>query len=174
MSHRSLTMAAVGLAFLFSGCSVDVSTGGDQALTQTELEERLSDGIELDDPEMTTDVSCEGGLAAEEGATQDCLLSYGEDQGRIGMRVTSGDDEAREIDHVLFLSGDDFADAAVPLLQGEGFSEVEADCSGELIGEVDETIECDVVLDGEEATATGTVTSVEDLMINFTISYERQ
>jgi len=162
-----IALLATTALIALTGCSAEVSTGSDrdEGLDQSALEDKVVSSWKMDDPsvgELTAD--CEGGLKAEKGATQDCALSAGDQN--VGMRVTATDDSGKKFDSLPFLDGDSVEKAVNSHLEQQGQT-ANIDCPDPLMGEVGETTDCTIELDGQSGTLTATVTSVDGLMIDF-------
>jgi hypothetical protein len=164
--HTALAVAVFALA----GCSAEVTTGGGEGdLSQSELEEKVADGVTPDDPDAEVSADCEGGLPKEVDATQDCHLDVGEETADVRITVTSTDDGDPDLDEVPFIPADRMADTIDKSLTDQGFAVDEVDCEAELIGKLGETADCTAVLPeaGGETPLKVKVTQVDGLMVNF-------
>ena len=160
----SRLLGLLGTALLLTpgaACSAPTSAGDAGPTGREELEQRVLARARADEGTGRVTVSCEGGLAGEEGAVRDCRIAHG---GReLGLRVTrSGQDL-----HLLpFLTGDQL-EAVI----GSGLDEpATVDCPDRLYGEVGRTAGCRLERDGRSEHLVATVTAVDGLMID--LDYE--
>lgn len=161
-TSRSTLAALLGAAaFALAGCSGEVSVGEDPSVEQSTIEEQLAEGFSGDGAE-TVEVACEGDLAAEEGATQDCLATFnGED---IGVRVTVDQVNETDVDYspVFYVTVEELEATVEETYVGQGVSVDSVTCDGELLGEVGATASCEVTsaVDGD-ATIEAVTTSAD-------------
>jgi hypothetical protein len=161
---RPIALAAV-LALLLTGCSF--SFGGPEAVEQAELEKKVAGLYEADDPDTELTADCEGDLAAEVDATQDCHISGGDQSADVRVVVTDVGDEQVDFEATPFVPADRVAETIKASLADQGITVETVDCADELLGEVDATTTCTAAPAEGEGTIEVVVTSVEGLMVNF-------
>lgn len=163
----SLVPAAL-LALALTGCSFSV---GATEVTQADLEGQVAENIEGENADRA-EIACEGPLAAEVDATQDCLVTL--DGGATGVRfvVTEVDGSDVSYESTIYLEADEVATKIAETIESQGFPVESVECAGELAAEVDETTECTVVEEGgPESTVLATVDGVDGLSVDF--SFDR-
>ena len=169
MRYRTKTYAAraalLATLALATGCGEDAPTGTD--LTQADLEKEISGMYEPDDPEETLTASCEGDLEAVADATQDCMVTTGDQEVGIRAVVTEPESADLGVETTPFLPPESVAEAIASSLQIQGYDGVSATCDGELIGEVGRTVVCELVTPEGDTMVNVDVTSVDGLLINF-------
>ena len=171
MTHRTSTYAALAAAVvtlaLTTSCAAkdDAPTG--TTMSQAALEKQVSGMYDPDNPDDKLSVACEGDLAAEADATQDCTVTTGDDE--VGVRATVTDPDADDlgIETIAFLPPQTVADAIAQSLEIQGYDGVESSCDGNLYGEVGREVTCQVTTPDGDTTVDVDVTSVDGLMINF-------
>ena len=178
MRQPSPSLSVLGAVLVptlvLGACSGEVSIGGDEpaAITQDALEAEVTGNMSGADADQF-EVSCEGGLDAEVGATQDCLITFTGDGSVTGVRlvVTDVQGEEVEFDQVLFVPAEEVADGVDRFYTDQGFTLDEVTCDGELIGEEGETTTCDITSEAEgDVQVEATTTSVEGLVVNFDLT----
>ena len=168
-SPRAPRLAGLALLLPLAACSGSVSVGSsapeiDQAALEADLLGSIS-GEGADQVEVT----CEGPLVAEVGATQDCAAVFTGDGSRTGIRptVTAVEGEDVDYDSVVFIDGPSVADTIGRQLRAQAIRFGSVEC-GELPGEPDATGECTLVArDGTETPLRITVTDVNGLRVGF-------
>ncbi len=161
-------LACLALLLPVAACSGSVSIGSSAPeIDQAALEEDLLGNITGDGADQV-DVTCEGPLVAEVGATQDCAAVFAGDDTRTGIRptVTGVEGEAVDYDSVVFIDGDSMADTVGRQLRAQAFSFGSVEC-GELLGERGATGECVLTArSGTETSLETTVTEVNGLRVD--------
>jgi len=171
MTHRTRTYAALAAAVVTLGLTTSCAAKDDaptgNPMTQKELEKQISGMYEPDDPDAKLTVKCEGDLAAEADATQDCTVTTDDDE--VGVRAQVTDTEADDlgVETMAFLPPETVADAIAQSLEIQGYTGVESTCDGNLYGEVGREVTCEVTTPDGDTTVEVDVTSVDGLMINF-------
>ncbi len=165
--QRSTTNSAalVACVALVTACGPTDPAGTD--LAQTDLEQRLEEMYEPDDPEDTLTAACQGGLRAEDDATRDCTVTTGDDEVGVRARVTDVEADDLGIETTPFLPPESVEDAITSSLEVQGYTDVETVCDGELIGLTGEAIVCQVTTPEGRTKVNVDVTSVEGLLVNF-------
>ncbi len=157
------------VAGLLVGCSGEISIGGPGSISQESLEAEVRGNISGADAERL-EVDCAGGLEAEPDATQDCLITYTDDDSRTGVRLSVTDVQGDEVefDQLLFIEAEDVAAAVERFYTEQGIDVEAATCAGELLGEEGETTTCEVSSSSDgDATIEVTTTTVDGLTVNF-------
>ncbi len=160
-SRSSSFAALLGAAALTLGaCSGEVSVGGDPTVDQASVEEQVA-GAFTGEGADTVEVACEGDLAAEKGATQDCLATFnGAD---IGVRLTVDQVNEEDVDYssVFYVTVEELEATVEETYVGQGVSVDTVTCDGELLGEVGATATCEVTsaVDGDATIETTTTTA---------------
>lgn len=145
-----------------AGCSTEVT------VSQSDLEEQLTEQITPDNPDDEVTVECEGDLAGEVDATVDCPATIGEDPVTVRVLVTSVDGTDVEYQLTPVVEAADVAASIEETLAGQDYPVEAVSCEGELIGEQDETQLCSVTnTRGDEVEVEATVTSVDGFLIGF-------
>lgn len=174
LSARPVRLAAPLLvlplvAGLLAGCSGEISVGGPGAISQERLETEVTGNVSGSDADKL-EVDCQGALEAELDATQDCVLTYTEDDSRTGVRMTVTDIQGEEIefDQLLFIAPEDVAGGVERFYTEQGIDVETVTCAGELLGEEGGTTTCEVSSSSDgDATIEVTTTTVEGLTVNF-------
>lgn len=161
MRHLALAACTIVLA----GCSFSI--GGADAVTTSELEEQIASLYTPDDPDAEITAECEGELAAEVDATQDCHLVVGEEEADVRVVVTEVGDETVDFEASPFVPADLVAETIKGSLVSQGFEVETVECEDELPGEVDATATCTATPSDGAGTIEVVVTSVEGLLVNF-------
>ncbi|KQQ42606.1 DUF4333 domain-containing protein [Nocardioides sp. Leaf307] len=176
-ARRAGLALAAAVALLAAGCSGSVSAGTDTAsdtasdtdsdtatdpgtVAQEELETQVAGFITGADAD-TIDVTCEGDLDAEEGASQECVATAEGDPQQTNIRATvetvNEDDVDFSID--LYVTAAALADFVADYVEGQGITVDSVECSDDLSATAGDTSRCEIASpDGEgavEATSTG-------------------
>lgn len=159
-----LLTAAVCAAAL-TGCSFSV--GGPDAVPQSELEKQVADLYTADDPEAEITADCEGELAAEVDATQDCHVNVGEESADVHVTVTEVDGQDVEFEAAPFVPAERVAGTIKANLGDQGFQVDSVECEDELAGELGATTTCAAKPAQGDGTIEVKVTQVDGLMVNF-------
>lgn len=160
-SRPTLPVLAVTAALALVGCSGEVSVGGGESTVDREsLEASVADTFTGEGAE-TVEVACEGGLAAEVDATQDCLATFnGAD---IGVRLTVDEVVDQDVDYssVFYITVEELEATVEETYVGQGVSVDSVTCDGELLGEVGATATCEVTsaIDGDATIETVTTSA---------------
>lgn len=141
-------------------------------LMQTDLEQRIEGRYEPIDPADSLSAACRGDLRAEEDATQDCTVTTGDQHVGVRVRVTDAEAEDLGIETTPFLPRESVAEAIASALESHGYTEVEAACDGDLIGEAGREIVCRVSTPDGESRVDVDVTSVDGLLVTFDFKSE--
>jgi hypothetical protein len=159
MSPLRAAVLLVPAAVLVAGCLPE--QGLDTAALETELGSRVS----MEDDSKTLVVECDGGLEAEDGATQDCHVSS---EGEVvGIQVTTTDPRSMDFDMEAFLDPEAVEESMMSTLEEQGRAPQDVACDGELVGEVGASQTCTVTMADRDLPVTATVTSVDGLVVNF-------
>ena len=136
-------------------------------LTQSQLETHVNGSFEPEDPAKELEASCEGPLEAVRDATQDCEVTNGNQ--RVGVRALVTDIDADDLGMELtpFLYGEDVAGAISQTVEMQGYTGIHTTCDGDLVGEVGETLTCELSSPQGESTVNVDVTKVDGLLINY-------
>lgn len=161
MRHLALAACALVLA----GCSF--SLGGADAVTTSELEKQIASLYTPDDADAEIAAECEGELAAEVDATQECHLTVGEEEADVRVVVTAVEDDVVDFKATPFVPAVRVAETIKDNLASQGFEVESVECEDELPGEVDATSTCTARPSEGAGTIEAVVTSVEGLMVNF-------
>lgn len=171
-STLAALLAAATLAV--AGCSGEVSVGEDsseepavETVEQSEIESVVAGNITGADA-ADVEVTCEGDLDAEVGATQDCLASL--DGSTTGIRITVDQVNEEDVDFstVMFVTAAELESAVGDFYSGQGIGVTGVTCDGELVGEPGETAQCDITSDTDgDATVEATATGTDGLTVNF-------
>lgn len=99
---RILACAAAGTAALLvlGGCSAGVSTGA-TAVSESELEARLTEMITEEAGQAPDDIDCPGDLELEMSATTTCLLTAGTDELDVDVTITEVDGEDARFEYEI-------------------------------------------------------------------------
>lgn len=159
-SRSTLAALAAAATLALVGCSGEVSVGSDPSVEQTSLEEQVAEAFTGEGAD-TVEVACEGDLAAEEGATQDCLATFnGAD---IGVRLTVDQVEGDQVDYspAFYVTVEELEATVEETYVGQGVSVDSVTCDGELLGEVGATASCEVTsaVDGDATIETVTTSA---------------
>lgn len=157
--------ALAAVAVVLTGCSFSI--GGPGAVEQAELEKKVVGLYQPDDPDVEFTAECDGGLAAEVDATQDCHISGGDQSADVRVVVTEVGDEEVDFEATPFVPADRVAETIKESLAGQNIQVDSVECEDELAGEVDATTTCTAVPAEGEGTIEVVVTSVDGLMVNF-------
>ncbi len=155
-------LAIVVCATAVTGCSMTATT-----VEQGELEKQVASIYEPDDPADKISATCDGELDAEVDATQDCNVTVGEENADVHVVVTKVDGSDVEFETQTFVPAERLADTLKTQLADQGFEVETVECDGELVGEVDATVECTAAPAKGDGVLEVTVTEVDGLMINF-------
>ena len=173
---RSSSIAVLlGVAALTLGaCSGEISVGGDPTVEKATIEDQIAENFTGEGAE-TVEVACEGDLAAEEGATQDCLATFGGED--IGVRLTVDQVNEEDVDYspVFFVTVEELEATVEETYVGQGVSVDSVTCDGELLGEVGATATCEVTsaVDGD-ATIETTTTAADGPSIDYDLEVVSQ
>ncbi|CAB4766884.1 unannotated protein [freshwater metagenome] len=168
-TSRSVPAALLVVATLaLAGCSGEVSVGsGPGTVEQSEIEGVVAGNITGADA-ADVEVSCDGDMDAEVGATQDCLATL--DGSTTGIRITVDQVNEEDVDFstVMFVTAEELATAVGDFYSGQGIGVTDVTCDGELVGEPGETAQCDITSDTDgDATVEATSTGTDGLTVNF-------
>lgn len=173
-SRPALAVLAVTAALALVGCSGEVSVGSDPSVEQSSIEEQVADSLTGVGAEAV-EVACEGDLAAEEGATQDCVATL--DGADIGARLTVDQVNESDVDYSLlfFVTLEELEATVEETYVGQGVSVDTVTCDGELLGEVGATATCEVTsaVDGD-ATIETITTAVDGPLIDYDLEVVSQ
>ena len=168
---RLLIAPVVALVALSLGaCSGEASVDEepvDPTVSQASLEQEVVDKISGAGSE-DVEVTCEGDLEAEVGATQDCLASLAGSSTGIRFTVDQVNETDVDSSSVVFVPEDELASTVEDTYLGQGVAVDSVTCDGELLGEKGATAVCEVVSarDGNASIETRT-TKVDGLLIDF-------
>ena len=166
---RLARLACLALLLPVAACSGDISIGSSNPeIEQAALEEDVRSNITGEGAEQV-EVTCEGPLLAEVGATQDCAAVFTGDDSRTGIRptVTAVEGEDVEYDSAIFIDGPSVADTIERQLRAQAVAFGSVECA-ELAGEKGATGDCTLVArNGTERPLTVTVTDVNGLKVGF-------
>lgn len=147
---------------VLSACSTEVT------VSQSELDKQLTKQVTPDNPDDEVTVECDGDLAGEVGATQDCPMMVGESPVTARIKVTEVDGTDVKYDITPVVEGEDVAKSIEESLAEQEYPVEGVICEGELIGVMDDAILCSVTsTEGDEVEVESTVTSVDGFLISF-------
>jgi hypothetical protein len=158
-----LTVLLAALVVLVWGRSMFWSVG---TVSQSELEQKV---VGLYTPQASGDdvkASCDGDLASEVDATQDCAVQVGADVARVHVVVDEVDGADIHFTSTPYLSATDVADA-IKQSRGSAFEVRTIECAGELPGVEGSSTTCTYTSSESGGELRAVVTKVEGLMINF-------
>jgi hypothetical protein len=159
MSPLRAAVLLVLAATLVAGCLPE------QGLDTEALEQELTTRVSMEDDSKSLEADCDGGLEAEDGASQNCHVSS--DDQAVGIRVTTTDPRTMDFDMEPFLDPDAVAGSMMAILEEQGRAPQRVACDGELDGTVGATQTCTVTMADRDLPVTATVTSVDGLVVNF-------
>jgi hypothetical protein len=170
-TSRSTFAALFGAAAAtLAGCSGEVSvSSGPETVEQSEIESVVAGNITGADA-ADVEVTCDGDLDAEVGATRDCLATL--DGSTTGIRITVDQVNEEDVDFstVMFVTAEELASAVGDFYSGQGIGVTGVTCDGELVGEAGETAQCDITSDTDgDATVEATATGTDGLTVNFNL-----
>ncbi|MBZ5736382.1 DUF4333 domain-containing protein [Nocardioides sp. TRM66260-LWL] len=85
----SLSVASLAL---LGACSAEVSVGSEKSMSKADLEKKLTENFEQNNPDTPLDsVSCPGDLKAEVGQAQTCTVVVNGESVDVKVTVTSVD-----------------------------------------------------------------------------------
>jgi len=167
-SRSTLAALVVAAVVTLAGCSGEVSvSSGPETVEQSEIESVVSGNITGADA-ADVEVTCDGDMDAEVGATQDCLATL--DGSTTGIRITVDQVNEEDVDFstVMFVTAEELASAVDDFYSGQGIGVTGVTCDGELVGEAGETAQCDITSDTDgDATVQATATGTDGLTVNF-------
>ena len=173
-ARASLVPALALVALSLGGCGGSEApveeAAPDPTVSQETLEQRVVDDISGEGAE-DVEVTCEGDLAAELDATQDCLATLGESATGIRFTVDAVDGEDVDYSSVVFVPEDELASTVEDTYLGQGVAVDSVTCDGELLGVTGESAVCEVtsMRDGD-ASIEATTTKVEGLLVDFDLT----
>jgi hypothetical protein len=138
------------------------------AISRSGLEQRISEKYEPDDPKTTLTAACPGGLDAADDATQDCTVTTDDKEVGVRARVTDEDADDLGLETTPFLAPATVGEAIASSLEIQGYTGVESTCDGNLMGEVGDTVVCELSTLEGDTTVNVEVSSIDGLLINFT------
>lgn len=148
---------ALVLALALGGCA----TTRTEALTA----EALADEVAALYPpagDTRVDVRCDGPLAGEVGATQDCRVAVRRDVATVRATVTEETDDGPVFETVPVVAAADVAQTVLDGLVREEYVVGEVVCEGELVGVVGESITCRATPPGDDRTTSSNETDDAD------------
>lgn len=112
------------------------------------------------------DVTCDGELAGEVGATQECRVT--DDAGTIGVHVKATEVDGKVVTFELspFLAADDVATAIRSLAKDQGLTIDTLSCEGDLEGVEGASVRCSGTPTDSVGDLNVTVTSVDGRRVN--------
>lgn len=106
-TYVARSAAAIALAvFALAGCSGEVSVGGN-SVSQSELEQLISDKLEEEVGQKPDNIDCPDGLDAKVGAKQTCTLTAGEDSLSVSVVATKVNKETGTVSFDIEVEGAD-------------------------------------------------------------------
>jgi len=144
------------------------------ALSKEQLEKAVSRMVADAAHAHVASVSCESGLEGKVGATAHCEVDSGGVKLRRTVKVNSVEGLMMNFDVVPVLTKEEVASSLLDELQRQlGRRPDSAQCTGELEGEVGNTVDCTVVTGSGTAAFTLTVTNVTGGSINYSYAPRR-
>lgn len=170
-ARRAGLALAAAAALLAAGCSGSVSAGTETAtVAQEELETQVAGFITGADAD-TIDVTCEGDLDAEEGASQECVATAEGDPQQTNIRATvetvNEDDVDFSID--LYVTAAALADFVTDYVEGQGITVDSVECSDDLSATAGDTSRCEIASPDGEGAVEATSTGNDGLQVTFDI-----
>lgn len=148
---------------LVAGCSL-----GDVTVSKAELEKQVLAAV-ADGEDIEADVTCDGTLKGEVGATQECRVT--DEAGTTGLHVKATKVDGTDVSFDLspFIAAADVEEAIRGLAEKQGISLDTISCEGDLEGEKDATVRCSGTPVDTVGDLDVTVTSVEGLRVSFDV-----
>lgn len=161
--------ALAACTLVLAACSSESgeAEAGPTRLAQADLEKRVAGRYTAEEPGAQVVASCEGGLEAEKGATQDCHMQVGDETADVRVFYTERGEEAVDFTATPFVPADRVAETIATSLAEQGVRVRRIECRAELMGELDATTTCIARPARGEGRIVATVTSVDGLMVNF-------
>ena len=138
-----------------------------RSISVDELEAQVATMYPAKNDKTTVRVTCDGELAAQEGASQECRVRVDKQRAAVRVSVTEVVAEEVRIDGVLVVPAARVAQELLEALTEEGFAVDEVVCPGELLGTVGETVTCTVTPNTGSGEVAATVTTVRGLRVDF-------
>lgn len=168
--NRLLLLAPITLlAVSLTACGgEDAPEQAPLAISKADLEEQVASRFTPTKKAGPLTVTCPDGLRKAVDAETDCTGTSGDK--RVGLEVTttkvSGDDV--EYDVTPFVPAADVAGTIVSSLEMQGYQGVGGRCSGDLLGEVGQHVDCTITTEGGETDVDVDVTDVNGWLVDFT------
>lgn len=163
---RRLAALAVTLTASLTACSGEVSVGED-TVSQSEIESVIAGNISGEDS-ADVEVTCEGDLEAEVGATRDCSATLAGSSTGIRVTVDQVNEDDVDFSTVMFVTAEELESAVGDHYAGQGIGVTGVTCDGELLGEAGDTASCEISSDTDgDATVEATSTGADGLTVNF-------
>lgn len=173
LGPTTATGASLLLLLAIGGCSVEASAG-DETVSQSEIESVVAGNITGEDA-ADVEVTCDGDLDAEVGASQDCQATL---EGRsTGIRITVDQVNEEDVDFstVMFVTAEELQTAVSDFYSDQGIGVTGVTCDGELVGESGDTATCEITSDTDgDATVEATSTGADGLTVNFDLEVVNQ
>ncbi|MGV1087067.1 MAG: DUF4333 domain-containing protein [Mycobacterium sp.] len=148
-----------------SGCSVKVETSSAKSVSAADLQKDLTDRL-TKAGNAPKSVTCAGDLPAEVGKSASCEVVLSETNiVQANVTATKVDGTTVDFTYAPALTREQLQKAVTGLAEAESVT-----CDAGLDGQVDAATKCQVVKDGTTTDATVTVTKVDGLSIDFSVT----
>jgi Domain of unknown function (DUF4333) len=166
-SHVTVVAVALCVVALTSACGSDEPPA--VGMTAAQLEKHVVQHYQPEDADATTPYSaaCEGSIDAAVDATQDCLVTTPEQEVGVRVQVTDAEADDLGLQTTPFIPAESVAESIAGSLEIQGYTQVEAVCDGDLVGEVGRKVVCTMSMPEGESEVNVEVTSIDALQINF-------
>ncbi|MFA6299138.1 MAG: DUF4333 domain-containing protein [Nocardioides sp.] len=161
---KLVALVALGLLTL-GACAEQVEP--DRNISRSDLERKVAESYPPKGSGTTVTVECDGDLAGEVGATQQCTVSVNKQHGQVRVTVTEIDGDDTVVDSVPFVPAERVAEELLAALTDEGFHVTKVTCPRELTGTVGGKVTCTVTPNTGDGHVVATVTAVRGLHIDF-------
>lgn len=155
--------ALATLMLALTSCSGEVSIGG-SSVSQADLEEQVAAQLTPQD-QATVEATCQGDLAAEVGATQECSVTVGDHDVAVLVTATSVEGSDVVFDLVPTLAQADLEAAVAGGYTAD--QEITAVCDGDLVGAEGEQQRCEVTVGPDTVPVELSVTGLDGADIGF-------
>lgn len=158
-----LTLLLAGVVVLVWGRTLFTSVS---PVAQADLEQQVASLYTPDTAGDDVAASCDGDLAAEVDASQDCQVQVGGDVARVHVVVDEVDGKDVRFQATPYLSAADVAETIKSSLDEQGFAVDTVRCTDELPGVEGREITCTYTPPASGRAVTATVTAVDGPVIN--------
>ncbi len=166
---RVLLTLLVTLVLSLSACAEPTFEG---SIVQDDLEEEVSKLYRPENPSVTLDVTCEGGIESAVGATQTCRIvraSNDSVDSFVRVHVAGVVDDQTRITAQPFVPADRIARVILKSLVAEGYLVEQVTCERELEGQIGASVDCvaSPTTKNSDGGIVATVTRVAGLKVAF-------